>query len=85
MIPGISASITLLRVIVKFPQLVSLLILGENGTGKRVIASEIHRYPSAKGSVKFNCSRSFDWSQTGIKPQATGSRRGLANPYSRMR
>jgi two-component system response regulator AtoC len=66
MIPGVSASISLLqRVIAEIATTdIPVLILGESGAGKEVIASEIHRLSTrcTKPFVKFNCSTaSFDW------------------------
>ncbi len=66
MIPGLSASISLLqRVIAEIATTdIPVLILGESGSGKEVIASEIHRLStrSTKPFVKFSCSTSsFDW------------------------
>jgi two-component system, NtrC family, response regulator AtoC len=66
MIPGVSASISLLqRVIAEIATTdIPVLILGESGSGKEVIASEIHRLSArgAKPFVKFSCSTSsFDW------------------------
>ncbi len=66
MIPGVSASISLLqRVIAEIATTdIPVLILGESGSGKEVIASEIHRLSTrnTKPFVKFSCSTSsFDW------------------------
>jgi two-component system response regulator AtoC len=68
MIPGISSSISVLqRVIAEIaPTSIPILILGESGAGKEVVASEIHRLsPCCKGPfIKFNCSSmGFDWLQ----------------------
>ena len=61
-----SASISLLqRVIAEIATTdIPVLILGESGSGKEVIASEIHRLSTrnTKPFVKFSCSTSsFDW------------------------
>lgn len=60
MIPGVSAAISVLqRVLAEIASTdIPVLILGESGTGKDVIASEIHRLsPQRKEPlVKFNCS-----------------------------
>jgi len=66
MIPGVSASITVLqRVIAEIATTdIPVLILGESGSGKEVIASEIHRLSNrrARPFVKFSCSTAtFDW------------------------
>lgn len=66
MIPGVSASISLLqRVVAEIATTdIPVLILGESGSGKEVIASEIHRLSTrrTKPFVKFSCSTSsFDW------------------------
>ena len=66
MIPGVSASFSLLRrVIAEIATTdIPVLILGESGSGKEVIATEIHRLStrSMKPFVKFSCSTaSFDW------------------------
>lgn len=66
MIPGVSASISLLqRVIAEIATTdIPVLILGESGSGKEVIASEIHRLSTRrmKPFVKFSCSTSsFEW------------------------
>jgi two-component system, NtrC family, response regulator AtoC len=66
MIPGVSASISLLqRVVAEIATTdIPVLILGESGSGKEVIASEIHRLSTRRTRpfVKFSCSTSsFDW------------------------
>jgi two-component system, NtrC family, response regulator AtoC len=60
MIPGVSTAISVLqRVLAEIASTnIPVLILGESGTGKDVIASEIHRLSPRHNDpfVKFNCS-----------------------------
>jgi len=79
MVPGVSASITLLqRVVAEIATTdIPVLILGESGSGKEVIASEIHRRSNRrmKPFVKFSCSTSsFDWLLgSGVQNGSNGS------------
>src|ERR1700730_16949807 len=76
MIPGVSAPISVLELVLAdiASTDIPLLILGESGTGKDVIASEIHRLSPRRKEplVKFNCS-SMNLDSLWIRPVRSSS------------